>query len=330
MKSSISVIIPVYNTKEFLKPAIDSVLEQKQFIKEIIIINDGSTDGSGEYLEKYYGSNSVIKIIHTDNFGQGNARNIGIEKSSGNYIYCFDSDDILIKGIFEKFLSVLNDNPELEIFCFSGESFLDKNFSKNNVQNKNLLKDNAYKRNFNKSFSSGEEAYAFLIYNNSYYPGPPLYIFKKSILNDNNIKFQVIRYEDEEFTTNLFLHAGTVLTTKTVYFRRRIRSESTMQKQKDFNDIIGYLENIKSIEKLKKNSQLQKPTKILLDKRVINFVKKIITIKTAHNIKMSQNQKEVLNQTIKPIMKNNKELLIFKYEYPFRFKLNKIKSKFII
>ncbi len=129
MEVNISVIIPVYNTKLYLREAIESVIDQKEFVHEIIIINDGSTDGSGELLEKLYGEQEFIKILHTENNGQGHARNLGIELSNGNYIYFFDSDDILAPNLFSIFFRTLSEKRDLELYCFSGESFLDPNSS---------------------------------------------------------------------------------------------------------------------------------------------------------------------------------------------------------
>ncbi len=84
MTKIISVIIPVYNTRKYLQEAIDSVLIQNEYISEIIIIDDGSNDGSGDLLEKLYADIDIIKIFHTKNYGQGHARNLGIECSRGN------------------------------------------------------------------------------------------------------------------------------------------------------------------------------------------------------------------------------------------------------
>jgi len=81
MTPKISVIIPVYNTKQYLKEAIDSILKEKEYLCDITIINDGSTDGSSDLLEKLYGNLNFIKIIHTKNNGQGHARNLGIDNS---------------------------------------------------------------------------------------------------------------------------------------------------------------------------------------------------------------------------------------------------------
>ncbi len=327
MDTSITVILPVYNTKPYLKEAIDSIVEQKSFIKEIIIIDDGSTDGSGEFLDRFYGNIEYINIIHTENKGQGAARNLGIEKSKGNFIYCFDSDDILLPELFESFLKIYNDNPNIELFCFSGESFLDDNYPIEEVGNPNVLSEKAYKRKIEKNCKTGEEAFILLSKEKSFFPGPPLYIFKKSVLIENNISFSPIRYEDEEFTPKLFLHAGNTFITNKVYFKRRVRQGSTMQKQRSFDDIWGYLKTIETLTNLANLTNIKLEAKELLNKRIENFVRSIIIVKTVSKISLTKEQKKIYKSSLKPFLKKNKELMVFHYKYPVEYNLRKLKSK---
>ena len=248
----ISVIIPVYNTLPFLKAAVDSIIIQKDFIHEVIIVNDGSTDGSGIFLEEQYGKLSFVKIFNIRNQGQGFARNLGTKNADGDYIYYFDSDDISVKGIFKKFHDEEKKYPGLELFCFSGESFLDENHSGQDVSTNYLDSKDVYKRKINGFFKSGEDAFSALADCKGFYASPPLYIFKKSILNENNFKFHSAKYEDEAFTHQLFIYAGKTLVKNDVYFNRRVRSGSTMQSKPGFDNILGYIGTVKNLEFLKR------------------------------------------------------------------------------
>ena len=82
----ITVIIPVYNAEKYLKRSIDSVMAQTYKYFEIICIDDGSTDNSGAILDSYAESYQNIKVLHIENKGVGNARNLGIERANGDYI----------------------------------------------------------------------------------------------------------------------------------------------------------------------------------------------------------------------------------------------------
>ena len=93
MDSLISIIIPVYNVEKYLRRCVDSVLGQTYDKLEIILVDDGSTDNSGRICDEYREKDQRIIVIHKENGGLSEARNFGIEKSSGEYISFVDSDD---------------------------------------------------------------------------------------------------------------------------------------------------------------------------------------------------------------------------------------------
>lgn len=95
MDDKISVIIPVYNVEKYLRECVDSVLAQTYTNLEIMLIDDGSTDSSGEICDEYAGKDGRIRVIHQKNGGVSTARNYGIEHSSGDYLIFMDSDDIM-------------------------------------------------------------------------------------------------------------------------------------------------------------------------------------------------------------------------------------------
>ena len=105
MKSSplISIIIPVFNASNFIEKTIENLIEQEAD-KEIILINDGSTDNSLEVLKKIENKYRCIRVIDQINKGVSAARNTGIESAKGNYILFIDSDDILEKDTLKKLL----------------------------------------------------------------------------------------------------------------------------------------------------------------------------------------------------------------------------------
>ena len=89
----ISVIMPVYNVQEFVGKAIESVLGQTLKEFEFLIVDDGSTDKSGEICDKYAAKDKRIRVIHKENGGAPTARNVAIEIAKGEYLYFIDSDD---------------------------------------------------------------------------------------------------------------------------------------------------------------------------------------------------------------------------------------------
>ena len=105
----ISVIVPIYNVECYLKTCIDSIVNQTYSNLEIILVDDGSPDKSPEICDEYAKNDSRVKVIHQENGGLAHARNVGIAKSSGEYLTFIDSDDYvsndyvesLYKGIAE-------------------------------------------------------------------------------------------------------------------------------------------------------------------------------------------------------------------------------------
>ena len=90
----ISVIVPVYNVKSYLSACLDSILNQDFDSYEIVVVDDGSTDGSGELAEQYASRHTdKIRVLHQENQGLGGARNTGIKDAKGEYVAFIDSDD---------------------------------------------------------------------------------------------------------------------------------------------------------------------------------------------------------------------------------------------
>ena len=101
----VSIIIPVYNVVSYLEATIRSALNQTFSNIEIILIDDGSTDGSELICDKYAKQDKRIVVVHQENGGVAVARNIGLEKSSGDYIFFLDSDDLIVHTAIEVLLS---------------------------------------------------------------------------------------------------------------------------------------------------------------------------------------------------------------------------------
>ena len=108
-KYFISVIMPIYNAEKYVKKSIDSLVNQTTNEIEIILVDDGSTDGSGSTCDQYDGSENV-KIIHKENGGICTARNAGLLQAEGQYVSFIDSDDFMDLVAYEKIIKVLKNN----------------------------------------------------------------------------------------------------------------------------------------------------------------------------------------------------------------------------
>lgn len=120
----VSVIIPVYNAEKYLRKCLDSVLAQSFADFEVLLINDGSTDGSGKICDDYAQKDARVKVFHKENGGVSSARNLGLDNATGDWIVFVDSDDYVEKNYFE----VINNNlsQEIDVLVFSYWKIVDE------------------------------------------------------------------------------------------------------------------------------------------------------------------------------------------------------------
>ena len=190
-----SVIIPVYNTEQYLKRCLDSVFAQSYTDFEVICVDDGSTDGSSGVLTGY--DDERLKVITQSNQGQGEARNRALEAAQGEYIYFLDSDDYLPDNALRNLLD-------------AAETFPDADFIKGN--HRVLTKDGEIRTRF--SDSRKEHAGKLLDYEFALkhiiggHNIPCNILYKHSFLKENNISFRenLTYLEDGPFLMELFSH----------------------------------------------------------------------------------------------------------------------------
>lgn len=117
MMKKISVIVPIYNAELYLKKCLDSIINQTYSNFEVILINDGSTDKSKDICMEFCENDERLIYIEQENKGLSSARNIGISKSSGDYICFVDSDDYIEKELFKKTIHAIDQyNADIIIY----------------------------------------------------------------------------------------------------------------------------------------------------------------------------------------------------------------------
>ena len=113
-KCLISVVIPVFNTQKYLAACVDSCISQEGVDLELILVNDGSTDGSGDMCDKLAAERSTsdvkIKVVHRENGGLSAARNTGVAAATGQFLMFLDSDDLLVDGALRHLLKISLDD----------------------------------------------------------------------------------------------------------------------------------------------------------------------------------------------------------------------------
>ena len=113
MSLLISVIIPTFNSERYLPACLNSIIDQVDKNIEVVVVNDGSTDSSGDIADNYAIQHNFIKVIHQSNQGVSAARNRAIRECIGSYLVFLDSDDLLYKDFFKKILELIQSNPDI-------------------------------------------------------------------------------------------------------------------------------------------------------------------------------------------------------------------------
>ncbi|WP_305862931.1 glycosyltransferase family 2 protein [Helicobacter cholecystus] len=224
--SLISIIVPIYNVAPFLKECLDSVIHQSYKNLQIILINDGSTDES-EQIAREYLSDCRVELVTAENGGLSRARNLGLQRARGSYIYFIDSDDYIDLSFIEEMVRIAQD-LDVEIVC-----------------NEQIVYFGEYS-----TCSKVSKAPKVLIPNSHNIAiGGAVWrcLFSMSLIKRSKVRFLEGRiYEDEGFLYMIFpfckqfaLYCG-----KPYYYRQR--KNSIMQKYKNFRsyDLLDIFEAI--------------------------------------------------------------------------------------
>lgn len=230
-KYKVSVVVAIYKSEKFLDKLITSIIRQTHKNLEIILVNDGSPDNSGEICDRYAKEDERIIVIHKQNGGTCEARNVGIARATGEYLVVIDGDDWLEDDYVEYLLKMAVDTG-------SDMAMSDKIFTTRNRQQT----ENDYQEVW-----SAEKAATAIIY--PYIPiGPWSKIYKMSMLKENNITFSVAwSGEGLHYTVMAAQHSNQVaIGHRKIYNYRLNNTESGLT---NYNVQIGInaLQNIKII-----------------------------------------------------------------------------------
>lgn len=240
MTELLSVIVPVYNTRAYLRECFDSLLSQHYSNIEIVVVDDGSTDGSAELCDEYANHESRVKVYHQQNSGVSSARNLGIEMSHGTYIGFMDSDDRILPDIYTEMINALEKSKAgLSVssytFWYADEGGREENFThrlqgvvgRNEAMCEMLL----------------PKSYRSYLYNK---------IFLGDILRpDTNLRLNtnLKMMEDMDFMVRYAVNIDKVVFSPQSYYLYRMRSDSAShvlrinERIKTFDVVIPYIQN---------------------------------------------------------------------------------------
>jgi glycosyltransferase involved in cell wall biosynthesis len=200
----ISVVVPVYNAQEYIVECLDSVLDQSYKDVEIILIDDGSTDGS-ETICKYYSIKyDFITLIRIPNQGQSHARNLGIQMAKGDYLIFLDADDYWSKDFLTDLVAAISNRQLVDYIFFRHTQY----GSKSGVMSEEVLNIEASQL----EGKNGRECLEYILnHHTNFHWSPCRGLIRRQFILDNDLFFEEGRvYEDVLWTPKVFLFAQNI------------------------------------------------------------------------------------------------------------------------
>lgn len=191
----VSIIVPVFQVKEYLGDCLDSILNQTYSNIEVILIDDGSTDGSSEICDEYRKRDDRINVVHMPNGGVSRARNEGLSMKRGELVVFIDSDDIVSACYIETLVSVFHETGGDVISCSSSRDI-------SAIANLNDVSE--YSTNY---VMSGKDAMVDTLYQGKISNGPHAKLFTAQVVAGMLFRNDIAIAEDLEFNCRVF--AGT-------------------------------------------------------------------------------------------------------------------------
>lgn len=205
-----SVIIPVYNVEKYIDRCLKSIISQNYDDLEIIVVDNGSTDSSGSICDTYANEHSNISVYHIENHGVGSARNFGLSKARGEFIYFVDSDDYLVGNLFAEFEDKLVLDLDLAVFSYY-DSFEEDLTEKQRTEKSLPFKGNYDKDGFIKIFKE-------LFLSNMLYTVWNK-IYRREFLLENNLSFEQYELgEDVRFNLNVYREVNKIYLSQDSYY----------------------------------------------------------------------------------------------------------------
>lgn len=215
----ISIIIPVYNVKPYLDECLRSIVRQEYADFECILVDDGSTDGSGALCDQWAGKDTRIQVIHQPNGGVSSARNRGLAQAKGEYISFIDSDD----WVENDYLSTMMQRAEREkvdlVVCGLTQEFKDKN-SRNYIPRQSLTFE----------LTSHHVEHFVMLNEQHLLYGPVVKLYKNEIIQQHQILFdpQVSYGEDLLFNYQYLQYVRTIACIDRSLYHYRILDSGTL------------------------------------------------------------------------------------------------------
>ena len=298
-----SVIIPVYNVEKYIDRCLKSIISQNYDDLEIIVIDNGSTDSSGSICDTYASEYSNISVDHIENHGVGAARNFGLSKARGEFIYFVDSDDYLVGNLFADFADKLVSDLDLVVFSYYNsfeEDLTEKSRTEKSLPFKGSYDKDGFIKIFKELFLSDM---LYTVWNK---------IYRREFLLENNLSFEQYELgEDVRFNLDVYRNVNKIYLSQDSYYVYVIGRNGSAMSGYNPKRLQYQLQELKLVDKLLEDWHLD-------NSNLDNNVKARILMSNIYNItkqKLPVNKKVKLvkeickKQDIADFIKNDSSVL---------------------
>ena len=265
MEALISVIVPVYNVEKYLKGCLNSIVEQTYKNLEIILVDDGSTDESGNICDMYAAKDKRIKVIHSQNGGVSSARNKGIDAAKGDYIGFVDSDDYITDDMYEYMLGLALKYNVGIVQC--GRTYTSRVY-----EDRKLLKQEKEKLRLVEK----ENALHELLCSKSVRSSLCYKLYKKELFENVRMDTTLVNGEDGIANYHLINQTDKILLSNKIcyfYYNREGSCTKGLVNEKIYNNI----GQIKAYAKVEKNKRLKKSWDFNIALKSMNYLYRAIS-----------------------------------------------------
>lgn len=217
---SVSIIVPVFNMAAYIEDCLRSLQAQGNLSFEGIVVDDGSTDQSHSLIVDFIKTDSRFRLIQQANNGLAGARNTGLQKARGEYVFFLDSDDIVLPNSLEPIYQEAKE-AKADLQCFRSFPFV----SAQEATHPNLERSRII--SLPHPLASGPETLRHIALNGTWHPSATQYLIRRDFLNQHSIRFELgMLYEDNPFTFELLSKAEIVGATDMPVLGYRLRTGS--------------------------------------------------------------------------------------------------------
>lgn len=234
----ISVIIPAYNADNYIEECMDSVLRQNDINIEILAVDDGSTDRTGEILDTYAERYDNVRFYHKENGGVSSARNAALQCATGKYVCYLDSDDYYVTGALRQAFEMCEEK-EADVLFMMYRNFYDNELAEADYPVKDIKQEMRSGR-YPENPVSGLDLLDIFKKNKEYNVMVCMQMVRRDLLERNRIHFENgIIFEDAPYTLSVLLHAQRAIAWNKNLFNYRIRNNSLCHRPADAERCYG-------------------------------------------------------------------------------------------